>query len=218
MLVYIDILNGKEVAGDSFTFSEPIPGVHAFESKLINFKEVEVELGPASAEGDEEDEGVEASEAKQVIDIVHSFSLEKLPLEKKIFKALVGSYFKKLMKKLDQAKLSALGLPADHEFSSDKKEAADEEAAKANELDKFERLDYTNAVAAIKSLRDNFAGVNKWLVEEVLKNFDDYEFYTCERDGEIEMDNCLVLPAKYVGEAPAPCFYVITNGCRMQKV
>ena len=66
----------------------------------------------------------------------------------------------------------------------------------------------------VKSYKTNFENLQKFVADEILPNFDECEFYTCE-DG--ELGSCMLIPARYVGEAPAPVFYLFKDGVREKK-
>jgi hypothetical protein len=215
MLIYFDLLSNKEIGSDSFDVVEPCKGIKGLVAKRITINDAEVDIGAnASTEAQEEDEGVDASEAKTVINIVHNHNLQTIQLDKKEYRSMTAAYFKDLMKKLTKNKYDALEFENDYEPPSDKKEAADAEAKAAAELTKFTRGQYEQAVKAIETYKANFAEVQKFINDDILKNYDECEFYTCE-DG--ELGRCMIIPARYVGEATAPTFYYFSDGLNQKK-
>jgi len=208
MLIYIDLLTGKEVGTDSFPNSIVCPGIIALESKRITVTETEVNIGANASTEAEEDESHDAPESKTVINIVHASTLQKVDLAKKDFKAIIGQYFKKILGKLNEMKIVAVGLKPEDEPSKE------DETDAASKLEKYDRIDYDNCVAKVAKYKENFSHINKWVMDEVLKNFEEFEFYTCE---EGELGSCMLIPARYIGESTAPVFYLFAEGIREQK-
>ncbi|XP_010259582.1 PREDICTED: translationally-controlled tumor protein homolog [Nelumbo nucifera] len=106
MLVYQDLLTGDELLSDSFPYKEIQNGMlWEVEGKWVVKGAVDVDIGAnPSAEGGEEDEGVDDQTVK-VVDIVDTFRLqEQPPFDKKQFVAYVKKYIKLLTPKLDGEK------------------------------------------------------------------------------------------------------------------
>ncbi|KAL2530538.1 Translationally-controlled tumor protein-like protein [Forsythia ovata] len=103
MLVYQDLLTGDELLSDSFPYKEIENGIlWEVEGKWVVTGAVDVDIGAnPSAEGGEEDEGVDDAAVK-VVDIVDTFRLqEQPPFDKKQFVAYIKKYIKLLTPKLD---------------------------------------------------------------------------------------------------------------------
>ncbi|GLT32495.1 hypothetical protein SLA2020_071600 [Shorea laevis] len=103
MLVYQDLITGDELLSDSFPYKELFGGVlWEVEGKWVVQGAVDVDIGAnPSAEGGEEDEGVD-DQAVKVVDIVDTFRLqEQPPFQKKEFMAYVKKFVKKLTDKLE---------------------------------------------------------------------------------------------------------------------
>jgi len=215
MIVYFDIMTGKEIGSDATRFTEPVKGIRAVESKRITIQDGEINIGANASAEAEEDESFDPSETKTVINVVHASNLQKMDLQKKEIKPLLQSYFKKLLSTLNELKYKSIGLPEDYKPPKDKDEAAAEEKAAADKLDKYERKDYDDAVARIAGYKANFDSIQKFAIDEIIKNFDECEFYTCE---EGTLGSCMIIPARFVGEAAAPVFYYFVDGMRDQKV
>ncbi|XP_019172785.1 PREDICTED: translationally-controlled tumor protein homolog [Ipomoea nil] len=106
MLVYKDLLTGDELLSDSFCYKEIESGVlWEVEGKWVVQGAVDVDIGAnPSAEGADEDEGVD-DKAVKVVDIVDTFRLqEQPPFDKKQFVAYIKKYIKLLTPKLDAEK------------------------------------------------------------------------------------------------------------------
>ncbi|KAL3538177.1 hypothetical protein ACH5RR_001543 [Cinchona calisaya] len=109
MLVYQDLLTGDELLSDSFPYKEIENGMlWEVEGKWVVQGAVEVDIGAnPSAEGGEEDEGVD-DQAVKVVDIVDTFRLqEQPPFDKKQFVAYIKKYIKTLTPKLEPEELDA---------------------------------------------------------------------------------------------------------------
>lgn len=107
MLVYQDLLSGDELLSDSFPYKEIENGMlWEVEGKWVVQGAVEVNIGAnPSAEGGEEDEGVD-DQAVKVVDIVDTFRLQEQPaFDKKQFVSYMKKYIKNLSAKLEPEKL-----------------------------------------------------------------------------------------------------------------
>ncbi|KAL3577560.1 hypothetical protein D5086_019064 [Populus alba] len=119
MLVYQDLLSGEfffsahyflrhmksdELLSDSFPYKEIENGIlWEVEGKWVVQGAVDVDIGAnPSAEGGDEDEGVDDQAAK-VVDIVDTFRLqEQPPFDKKQFLTQIKKFIKNLSEKLDE--------------------------------------------------------------------------------------------------------------------
>jgi len=216
MIVYYDIIADKEVASDSYEESVPVPGVKAIQSKKITVSD---DVGIASNADDEGEEGAAAEAledgAQTVINVVYSSKLTKVEgLDKKEYKTLQKAYWKKLIDTLNEKKWEALGFDSDAAPPTEKTAAAKAEADAAAKLGTYDRKPYDDIVAKIKSYKANFDGLQKFVADEILPNYAECEFYTCE-DG--ELGSCMIIPARYVGESPAPIFYLFSDGIKEKK-
>jgi len=216
MIVYYDIIADKEVASDSYDSSIPVPGVRAITSKKITVNEG---VEGIASNADDEDESATAESlddsVQQHIDIVYSARLSKINLDKKEYKTLQKAYWKKLIDTLNEHKWTTLGY--DHEDNqppTDKTAAAKAEEQAAAKLSSYDRRGYDELVSKIKSYKANFEGLQKFVNDEILANFDECEFYTCE---DAELGSCMIIPARYVGEATSPVFYLFTDGIKEKK-
>ncbi|KAL6532477.1 hypothetical protein OROGR_014447 [Orobanche gracilis] len=102
MLVYTDLLTGDELLSDSFPYKEIENGLlWEVEGKWVVKGAVDVDIGAnPSAEGGEDDEGVDDG-ATKVVDIVDTFRLqEQPPFDKKQFIGYIKKYIKLLTPKL----------------------------------------------------------------------------------------------------------------------
>ena len=174
MIIYVDIISGKEVGSDSYKSESIMKGlVMGLESKKISVGVGDIDIGAnASAEGGEEEAD---DQVQQVINIVHTHQLTNITLEKKEAKAFFKTYWKAGNGKLSGMYYEAIGLGEDWKAPKDKAKAkaAIEEALE--ELDE----DETEAAEAIKKLggkfKKNFDKIKKWVKENVYGNFDEFE-------------------------------------------
>ncbi|CAN1129704.1 Translationally-controlled tumor protein homolog [Linum perenne] len=103
MLVYEDLVTGDELLSDSFPYKEILDGaLWEVDGKWVVQGAVDVNIGAnPSAEGGDEDEGVDDQAAK-VVDIVDTFRLQEQPaFDKKQFVTYIKRYIKALTAKLD---------------------------------------------------------------------------------------------------------------------
>nr|AFJ04518.1 translationally controlled tumor protein [Vernicia fordii] len=106
MLVYQDLLSGDELLSDSFPYKEIHNGMlWEVEGKWVVQGAVDVDIGAnPSAEGADEDEGVD-DQAVKVVDIVDTFRLQEQPaFDKKQFVTYMKRFIKLLTAKLDEEK------------------------------------------------------------------------------------------------------------------
>ncbi|CAN6468115.1 unnamed protein product [Victoria cruziana] len=104
MLVYQDLLTGDELLSDSFPYNEIHNGIlWEVEGKWVVKGAIDVDIGAnPSAEGGEEDEGVD-DQASKVVDIVDTFRLQEQPaFDKKQFVTYIKRFIKLLTPKLDE--------------------------------------------------------------------------------------------------------------------
>ncbi|XP_073140644.1 translationally-controlled tumor protein homolog [Henckelia pumila] len=107
MLVYTDKLSGDELLSDSFPYKEIENGIlWEVEGKWVTVGAVDVDIGAnPSAEGGEEEEGVDDQSVK-VVDIVDTFRLQEQPaFDKKQFIGYMKKYIKLLTAKLEGEEL-----------------------------------------------------------------------------------------------------------------
>jgi len=69
--------------------------------------------------------------------------------------------------------------------------------------------------ARFESYKKNFAALQKFVKDEILANFDEFEFYTGAEPAAI--GSCMIIPARYIGEALAPTFYFYVDGLVGEK-
>lgn len=106
MLVYQDLLTGDELLSDSFPYKEIENGIlWEVEGKWVVQGAIDVDIGAnPSAEGADDDEGVNDQTSK-VVDIVDTFRLqEQPPFDKKQFVTWVKRYIKLLTPNLEGEK------------------------------------------------------------------------------------------------------------------
>ena len=106
MLVYQDLISGDELLSDSFPYKEIENGMlWEVEGKWVSQGAVDVDIGAnPSAEGADEDEGVD-DQVQKVVDIVDTFRLQEQPsFDKKQFIGHMKKYIKALTPKLEGEK------------------------------------------------------------------------------------------------------------------
>jgi len=116
---------------------------------------------------------------------------------------------------LNEQKWIALGFDSeDNVPPTDKGAAAKAEEEAAKKLSAYDRKGYDELVNKVASYKKNFEGLQKFVADEIVGNFDECELYTCE-DG--ELGQCMIIAARYVGEATAPVFYLFMDGIKERK-
>jgi len=214
MIVYYDIVADKEVGSDSYDEKVPVKGIKAIHAKRIVVQEGDVDIGAnAATEATEDDEGVDASEAQSVINVVYASKLAKIQIDKKEYKTLQKAYWKKLLDTLNDLKWDALGVDKE-ELPADKKLQGELETTKLAGLKGSAKTKYDDAKQRVADFKANFEALQKFVQDEVLANFEECEFYTCD-DG--ELGSCMIIPARYIGESTAPIFYFFQDGIREKK-
>jgi hypothetical protein len=219
MIVYYDLVADKEIASDAFDQKETAgyKGVREIQSKKIVFQEVEADIGANASKGDGEsadgeEEGADASEAQTVINVVHAAKLQKMELSAKEYASMQKAFWKKLIEALNKDRYRALGIRVSEE--DDKDTIKEKEAAAMAELSKYEQKGVEESKQRMANFKANFEGLQKFVKDVIIANFDEFEFYTCE---EGELGECMLIPARYIGEAEAPIFYFFDDGIRFKK-
>lgn len=220
MIIFKDYLNGGELCSDAVAHTVLAGGaVHAFESKKIVLGAVAVNTG-GNASKEEEEEKLE-DDAKTVIDIVDSHSLQPVKLEKKEYTTLQTAYWRKLVAELNRRKGIILHgaeskIPATT-TAEQKEEAKKLDAAATTKVnrDPLKAKELAEIVARLESYKKNFANLQKFIKDEVLANFTEFDFYLAAEPA--TMDAAMIVPARFIGEAVAPTFYFFVDGMYGEK-
>jgi len=208
MLVFQDIVSGKDFASDSYPMKKLLDGaVLALESKKIQVGGEKVDTG-ANASAEDADEGTDDTVAMK-INLVHAHQLQQITLTKKDYKVMQKQYWKLLKDALDKKKNAALRFPEDYKAPAEKAEAkkAVEDAVKklkGSALDEYKKWS-----GQFDSYKKNHESLLKWAKETIEDNFESCDFYI---PPEAELGSCMIIASKYEGEALAPTFYVIVDG------
>jgi hypothetical protein len=178
-------------------------------------QEGDVDIGANPGGGEEgEDEGFDASEARSVINVVEAAHLNQVSLEKKEWKTLQKDYYKKLIGLINRKKLEALGFDEDNAIPTDKEAAKTAEKEALAKASKSAKAQYEEWDGRLKTFKSNFDKLQEFFKNEIEANFDECEFYLVE---EGNLGESMIIPARYVGEATAPVFYVLRDGVRERK-
>jgi len=192
--------------------------VLALESKKVVVGAEEVDIG-ANASKEEADEGVEDSK-QTVINVVQRHDLVDVKLEKKEFTTVQNAYWKALLASIQKAQGIAL-------FGSEEKIPEQKTAEQKEEFKKLQtaavaklkgvaKTEYEALVARFNSFKKNFPALQKFVKDEVLANFTEFEFYKSSSESAI-LGSCMVIPARYIGEALSPTFYFWVDGLVGEK-
>jgi len=221
MLVYIDLLSGGQVCSDSYPSKLTASGaIMVVESKKVDKGGVSYDIGgnKSAGGGDDADEPVEDESVDDqkvtVINIVDAHSLVPMKISKKEYTLAIKDYYKKLIKKMNSMKFEVLFSDAEYKAPEDKAEAkAAEDEAEGN-LDANQKNELKAAKAKVASFKKNFDNIQNFVKDEILKNFDDFEFYMAP---DVEFGEGMLIPARYIGEALAPEFYFFVDGVKEEK-
>jgi hypothetical protein len=176
--------------------------------------DVDIGANPGGGGEEGEDEGFDASEARSVINVVEAAHLNQVSLEKKEWKTLQKDYYKKLIGLINRKKLEALGFDEDNAIPTDKEAAKTAEKEALAKASKSAKAQYEEWDGRLKTFKSNFDKLQEFFKNEIEANFDECEFYLVE---EGNLGESMIIPARYVGEATAPVFYVLRDGVRERK-
>jgi len=210
MIVFVDLISGKDICSDSYPTKKLCDGaILTLESKKIEIggDGDSVNIG-ANASKEEEEEKLD-SDKKQVINIVNAHDLQKIELSKKDFKTFQKQYWVKLKAAIDKMRYEALGLGEDYKAPADKTEAKNAEKAAIAKLDKSGKASLDEADKRLESYKANFKKLQTFVTDEIEKNFEEFEFFL---PNEAHLGLSVLIPARYIGSALSPTFYVFLDG------
>jgi len=218
MLVYVDLLSGQQICSDSYPTAMVGNGaIMSVESKKVEVGGDNIDIGANASKGDGEepveDDSVEDQKVT-VINIVEAHNLQKMGISKKEYTLFIKDYYKKLIKKMNSDKFDVLFDDADYKAPDDKAEAKSAEDDAEKSLDASKKIELKNIKARVASFKKNFDAIQNFVKEEILKSFDDFEFYMPK---DTEFGETMLIPARYIGEAPSPTFYFFVDGIREEK-
>jgi hypothetical protein len=211
MLLYVDLVSGKDVASDSYPKKDVANGaVWELESKKVTVGGETFDTG-GNASKEEAEEKLE-DEVKTVINIVESHNLVQVKLEQKEFKTLQTQYWKDLLTAINAKKWEILGQTA----PTDKDEAKKAEAAAVAKLNAYTKSQYDEVQAKFDAYKKHFTALQAWVKDVLLKDFSDFDFYIPAEPA--TLGKCIIIPARYIGEAAAPVFYLYSPGLLEEKM
>jgi len=218
MLIYKDVFTDDELCSDAFPTTLLAGGsVLAIESKKVQEGGEAINTG-GNASKEEAEEALD-DEVKTVINVSHN-KLVAVKLEKKEFTALQNGYWKALHAGIEKA-MNVILFGSEEKIPETKTAEGKEEFKKqktANEakLKGVTKTEYEALKARYASFKANFAGLQKFVKDEVLANFTDFDFFKADNDNAV-LGQCMIIPARYIGEAPAPTFYFYLDGLLGEK-
>jgi len=220
MIIFKDLLNGGELCSDALTSTTLAGGaVVAYEAKKVQVGGEVINTG-GNASKEEAEEGVE-DEVKTVINLVDSHGLQKVEFSNaKEYTTVQTNYWKLLVAAINlkkntlvfgtEAKIPANGTPAEKEEFKKL-----ETAAVAKIKDPIKKGHVAELTARLDSYKKNFSALQKFIKEEVVPNYSEYDFYVAAEPATVA--NAMIVPARYVGEAIAPTFYYFVDGLEAEK-
>eukprot|EP00456_Euglypha_rotunda_P036091 TRINITY_DN2776_c0_g1_i1.p1 TRINITY_DN2776_c0_g1~~TRINITY_DN2776_c0_g1_i1.p1 ORF type:complete len:120 (-),score=29.87 TRINITY_DN2776_c0_g1_i1:31-390(-) len=102
----------------------------------------------------------------------------------------------------------------DYKTPKDKEKAKSAEEAATKKLSKDEKAELKEIKTEAKKFKDAFAGLEKFVKEQIMENFSEYEFYL---PADSSLGEGMLIPARYEGEAVAPIFYLWIPGIKEKK-
>jgi len=218
-IIFKDFLNGGELCSDALPSTTLAGGgVVAYESKKVAVGGEVINTG-GNASKEEAEEGVD-DEVKQVINIVDSHGLQQVKLEKKEYTTLQNAYWKALVTAINLKRNTLIfgteeKIPANGTAAEKEEFKKAETAALAKIKDTIKKGEIASLTARLDSYKKNFAALQKFVKDEVLANFTEFDFYIAAEPATISAAQ--IVPARYVGEAIAPTFYYFVDGLEGEK-
>jgi hypothetical protein len=221
MIIFKDFLNDIEVASDALPSTILAGGaVVAYESKKVAKGGEAINIG-ANASKEETEEALDDS-VQQVINIVDSHGLQSVKLEKKEYITLQNAYWKKLVTAITAKKNSLVFGKDESKWPANTTAAEKEEfkkaeaAAIAKVKDVLLKQKIEECTARLDAYKKHFADLQKFVKDEVLANFSEFDFFIAAEPNTIA-EPCMIIPARYIGEAVAPTFYFYVDGLYGEK-
>jgi len=213
MLIYTDIVSGKDVCTDSYPIKLIADGaIMEVESKKVQVGGEAIDIG-ANASAEEAEEKLD-DEVKTVINIIEAHNLQKVEnLELKDFKTMQTQYWKDLLAGIN-AKRHEILFP-DSTPPTDKEELKKAEAAAEKKLNAYDKTRYEQLQTQFANYKKHFKALQDFVKDEVVKNYKDFDFYLPAEPA--QMGKCMIIPARYIGEATAPVFYFYAPGLLEEK-
>jgi len=220
MIIFSDFLvPGAELCSDA------LPGTPLADGAVLSIESKKVAVGGeaintgGNASVEEADEGVE-DEVKTVINVVDRHELVQTKLEKKEYTALQNAYWKALLAGITKAQGIALfgseeKIP-EQKTPEQKEEYKKLQTAAVAKLKGLAKTEYEGLVARFASFKKNFPALQKFIKDEVLANFAEFDFYKSGSESAI-LGQSMIIPARYIGEAAAPTFYFFVDGMVGEK-
>jgi len=212
MLIYTDITSGKDVCTDSYPIKQLSNGaIYEVESKKVQVGGETFDTG-GNASAEEAEEKLE-DEVKTVINIVEAHNLVKVELSEKDFKTMQTSYWKLLIDAINAKRHEILF--GDKPPTTDKDELKKAEADAEKKLNAYDKGRYDALQAQYAGYKKHFPALQAFIKDEILKNFKDFDFYTPAEPA--TLGKCMIIAARYIGEATAPVFYFWGPGLLEEK-
>jgi len=170
MIVYVDIISGKDICSDSYPTTKLIGGVViSLESKKIVIGDEEINTGQ-NASKEEEEEKLETNK-QAILNIVHAHDLQKIDVTKKDFKVFQKQYWQKLKQGIDKMRYIALGFDEEYKAPADKTEAKNAEKEAIAKLDKAGKAALGEADTRLQNYKKNFEALQNFVKDEIEKEF-----------------------------------------------
>jgi hypothetical protein len=212
MLIYTDIVSGKDVVTDSYPVKLLSDGaIMEVESKKVQVGGEAIDIG-ANASAEEAEEKLD-DEVKTVINVIEAHGLQKVELELKDFKTMQTAYWKDLLNAINAKRHEILF--GDKAPPTDKEELKKAEAAAEKKLNAYDKGRYDVLQTQFANYKKHFNALQAFVKDEIVKNFKDFDFYLPAEPA--TLGKCMIIPARYIGEATAPVFYFYVAGLLEEK-
>jgi len=219
MIIFYDFLYQQaELCSDAYEHKLLADGaVMAIEARKVQEGGESVDIG-ANASKEEAEEGIE-DEVKTVINVSHN-KLSQVRLEKKEYTALQNGYWNQLKNGIEKQQNILL-------FGSEEKIPEQKSAEQKEEFKKLKtaaeaklkgvaKTEYDALKARFAAFKTHFPALQKFVKDEILANFTDFDFYKADSDNAV-LGQTMIIPARYIGEAVSPTFYFFVDGLHGEK-
>jgi hypothetical protein len=219
LLLQSGVSSGVELCSDAMPGTPLADGaVLAVATQKVVVGAEEINTG-GNASKEEAEEGVDDT-AQTVINLVQRHDLVEAKLDKKEYTTLQNGYWKALLAAIQKAQGVALfgseeKIP-EQKTPEQKEEYKKLQTAAVAKLKGIAKTEYDALVARFNSFKKNFPALQKFVKDEVLANFTEFEFYKSSAES-ATLGTCMIIPARYIGEALSPTFYFWMDGLVGEK-
>jgi len=118
-----------------------------------------------------------------------------------------NAYWKLLLDGINKEKAKMLGIPVE--------ELKEKEAEAVAALNPYEKTQFDIVAAKLTSYKAHFKALQEFIKTEVLANFSEFDLYIPASPA--ELGECMIIPARWIGDAASPTFYFFVDGLLEEK-